>query len=70
MTGATSGMGRAISESLASSGADVVVTGRDPGRGEEVVRVLPSLAESNVPIIAVTAKPSSTLGRAATAVLD
>lgn len=30
-------MGRAISESLASSGADVVVTGRDTARGEEVV---------------------------------
>jgi NAD(P)-dependent dehydrogenase (short-subunit alcohol dehydrogenase family) len=37
VTGATSGIGQAIAEALASQGVHVLVTGRDARRGEEVV---------------------------------
>jgi NAD(P)-dependent dehydrogenase (short-subunit alcohol dehydrogenase family) len=37
VTGATSGIGRAIARQLASEGADVIVHGRDAARGEDVV---------------------------------
>jgi NAD(P)-dependent dehydrogenase (short-subunit alcohol dehydrogenase family) len=37
VTGATSGIGRAVAELLAQHGAEVVVHGRDPRRGAEVV---------------------------------
>jgi NAD(P)-dependent dehydrogenase (short-subunit alcohol dehydrogenase family) len=37
VTGATSGIGRAIARQLASEGADVIVHGRDAGRGDAVV---------------------------------
>jgi NAD(P)-dependent dehydrogenase (short-subunit alcohol dehydrogenase family) len=37
VTGATSGIGRAIATALAAHGADVLVHGRDPQRGAEVV---------------------------------
>jgi NAD(P)-dependent dehydrogenase (short-subunit alcohol dehydrogenase family) len=37
LTGATSGLGRAAAEQLASCGATLVVVGRDPGRNERVV---------------------------------
>ena len=40
VTGATSGIGRAIAEALAAQGAHVVVTGRDRQRGEEVVAAI------------------------------
>ncbi len=40
------------------------------GETEEVVRLLPSLAEFGVPILAITASRGSTLGRAATVVLE
>ncbi|MFH8383433.1 SDR family NAD(P)-dependent oxidoreductase [Kitasatospora sp. NPDC018058] len=38
VTGATSGIGRAIAQVLAERGAHVVVSGRDPVRGEQTVR--------------------------------
>ncbi len=37
VTGGTSGMGRGIAELFASEGAAVVISGRDPDRGREVV---------------------------------
>jgi NAD(P)-dependent dehydrogenase (short-subunit alcohol dehydrogenase family) len=37
VTGATSGIGRAAANQLAREGAEVIVHGRDPKRGEEVV---------------------------------
>jgi NAD(P)-dependent dehydrogenase (short-subunit alcohol dehydrogenase family) len=37
VTGATSGMGRAIAQQLASDGLEVIVHGRDAGRGAQVV---------------------------------
>jgi NAD(P)-dependent dehydrogenase (short-subunit alcohol dehydrogenase family) len=37
VTGATAGIGRAVAESLAQHGADVIVHGRDPKRGAEAV---------------------------------
>ncbi|MGD0684209.1 MAG: SDR family oxidoreductase [Streptosporangiaceae bacterium] len=40
VTGATSGIGRAIAVRLASEGADVMVHGRDGGRGAETVEAI------------------------------
>src|SRR5206468_4851689 len=40
------------------------------GETEEVVRLLPSLAALEVPIVAITGRRSSTLGRAARVVID
>jgi NAD(P)-dependent dehydrogenase (short-subunit alcohol dehydrogenase family) len=37
VTGATSGIGRAVAQRLARHGAQVIVTGRDKQRGDEVV---------------------------------
>ena len=37
VTGSTSGIGRAVAELLAGRGAHVVVSGRDAGRGDDVV---------------------------------
>ncbi|WNI22030.1 SDR family oxidoreductase [Streptomyces sp. ITFR-16] len=38
VTGATSGIGRAVAQSLARQGAEVVLHGRDRGRGEALVK--------------------------------
>jgi NAD(P)-dependent dehydrogenase (short-subunit alcohol dehydrogenase family) len=43
ITGATSGIGRAIAERLASEGAEVIITGRDETRGREVVDAVESV---------------------------
>lgn len=40
VTGATSGIGRAIALELAREGADVIVSGRDPNRGAETVAAI------------------------------
>jgi NAD(P)-dependent dehydrogenase (short-subunit alcohol dehydrogenase family) len=42
VTGATSGIGRAVAERLASEGAEVIVSGRDESRGGEVVEAIRS----------------------------
>ena len=40
ITGGTSGIGRAVTERLASEGAEVIITGRDTNRGREVVEAI------------------------------
>jgi NAD(P)-dependent dehydrogenase (short-subunit alcohol dehydrogenase family) len=40
VTGGTSGLGRAIAEQLASDGLDVVLHGRDEGRGKQAVEAI------------------------------
>jgi len=40
VTGATSGLGRAIAQRLAQQGAQVVVHGRDPDRGADTVATI------------------------------
>ena len=40
VTGATSGMGKAIAETFAAEGARLVISGRDKQRGEEVKTLL------------------------------
>ena len=49
---------------------DVVLILSQSGETEEVVRMLPSLVEFGVPIIAITAGNDSTLGRAATVTIE
>lgn len=49
---------------------DLLVMLSQSGETEEVVRLLPSLASFGVPIIAITGRRTSTLGRAATVVID
>lgn len=49
---------------------DLILMLSQSGETEEVVRLLPSLAEFGVPIIAMTARADNTLGKAATAVLE
>jgi arabinose-5-phosphate isomerase len=49
---------------------DVVVILSQSGETEEIVRLLPSLRSFGVPIIAVTARSTSSLGRASTVTLE
>jgi arabinose-5-phosphate isomerase len=49
---------------------DIVLMLTQSGETSEVVQLLPSLAEFGVPIVAVTASQTSTVGRAATEVLQ
>lgn len=49
---------------------DVMLILSQSGQTEEIVRILPSLVDLGVPIVAVTARADSTLGRAATVVLE
>ncbi len=49
---------------------DVMLIFSQSGETEEVLRMLPSLAEFGVPMVAVTCRPKSSLGRAAAIVLD
>ncbi|OHB68309.1 MAG: KpsF/GutQ family protein [Planctomycetes bacterium RBG_13_63_9] len=49
---------------------DVMLILSQSGETEEVLRMLPSLAEFGVPILAITARADSTLGRAATVTLE
>ena len=49
---------------------DIVLCLSQSGETEEVVRLLPALAELGVPIIAITARADSTLGRASAVVIE
>ncbi|HLA85195.1 MAG TPA: KpsF/GutQ family sugar-phosphate isomerase [Thermoguttaceae bacterium] len=49
---------------------DVVIMLSHSGETEEITRLLPSLLELGVPIIAITARDDSTLGRAATVTIE
>lgn len=49
---------------------DVILMLSYSGETEEIVRLLPSLGALGVPLIALTGRPDSSLGRAATVVLD
>lgn len=49
---------------------DVLLILSQSGETEEVVRLLPSLAELGTPIVAITARAESTLGRAATVTIE
>jgi len=49
---------------------DVVMMFSQSGETEEVIRLLPSINEFGVPLLAVTCRPQSTLGRAAQVVLN
>lgn len=49
---------------------DVVLMLSQSGETEEVVRLLPTLAEWRVPLIALTSRADSTLGRAASVVIE
>lgn len=49
---------------------DIVLVLSQSGETEEIVRLLPSLQERGTPIIAMTARAESTLGRSATVVLE
>jgi arabinose-5-phosphate isomerase len=49
---------------------DVMLILSQSGETEEIIRLLPSLAELDVPIVAITGRAASTLGRAATVVIE
>lgn len=49
---------------------DVMLMLSQSGETEEIVRILPSLGELGVPIVAITARTNSTLGQAAAVVLE
>jgi arabinose-5-phosphate isomerase len=49
---------------------DVVLMLSQSGETEEIVRLLPSLCEFGVPIVAITASTASSLGRAATVTVE
>lgn len=50
--------------------ADMVILFSQSGETDEITRLLPSLAAMELPVIAVTGNPNSTLGKAATVVLS
>lgn len=49
---------------------DVMLMLSQSGETEEIIRILPSLGELGVPILAITARTNSTLGRVAAVVLE
>lgn len=67
VTGATSGIGRAVAQSLARQGADVVLHGRDRGRGEALVKEIAQQGGSARFVAADLADAGETLRLAAEA---
>ena len=67
VTGATSGIGRAIAEALAAQGTHVLVTGRDARRGEEVVGAIRSARGHADFVVADLSSADSVLSLAAQA---
>jgi len=49
---------------------DVAVLISNSGETEETVKIIPSIKRINIPIVALTGQPDSTLGRAANVVID
>lgn len=49
---------------------DVMLLISNSGETAEIVRLLPFLQEQNIPMVALVGRPSSTMGRAADAVID
>ena len=66
VTGAAQGIGRAIAESLAQAGADIVVADLDPSRSKDTVAAVEQLGRKalnvkvNVADVLLTPKPWST----------
>jgi arabinose-5-phosphate isomerase len=50
--------------------SDVMLVLSQSGETDEIVRLLPSLAEFGVPLVAITGRTASTLGRAATVTIE
>ncbi|MFE4823540.1 SDR family NAD(P)-dependent oxidoreductase [Streptomyces sp. NPDC056704] len=67
VTGATSGIGKAIAHSLAAQGADVVLHGRDQARGEALVKEIGAAGGQARFIAADLTDPEDTLRLAAEA---
>ncbi len=67
VTGATSGIGRAIAEALAAQGTQVLITGRDSRRGEEVVAAIRAAYGKADFVVADLSSPQSVINLAAQA---
>jgi len=65
ITGATSGIGRAVAETLAALGAHVIITGRDKQRGEQTVSAIRS-AHGQAEFIAADLSSVRSIGELAT----
>ena len=69
VTGATSGLGRAIASQLARDGADVIVHGRDAARGAQTVEEIQSQGGS-ARFVAADLSDATSIGRLAKEVGD
>jgi len=69
VTGATSGLGRAIASQLARDGADVIVHGRDAERGAQTVEEIQSQGGS-ARFVAADLSDATSIGRLAKEVGD
>jgi NAD(P)-dependent dehydrogenase (short-subunit alcohol dehydrogenase family) len=69
VTGATGGLGRAIAQQLARDGLDVIVHGRDAGRGQQAVEEIQQ-AGGNASFVAADVSDPAAIERLATAAGD
>jgi NAD(P)-dependent dehydrogenase (short-subunit alcohol dehydrogenase family) len=69
VTGATGGLGRAIAQQLARDGLDVIVHGRDVGRGQQAVEEIQQ-AGGNASFVAADVSDPAAIERLATAAGD